>query len=952
MRDRGDGEEGAAIRTFRGKLLLLALLAFLWSPPAAVAQPLQPLGPNFKISAQAGDMQGKPAIASDGINFFVVWRDRRNFATNGYDIYGARVTPDGTVLDPDGIPISTVPNADPNPGNQYIPSVAFDGTNYLVVWTELRDASPSYELYAARVTPAGTVLDPDGRQITSGAYALRMPSVAFDGTNYLVVWRGIRGMRVSTGGVGLDGPTGFQIGSGFYPWVAFDGTNYLVVWHGWGAAGTLDIFGARVSKAGQVLDPGGFVVSSASEDQDHSSVAFGGTNYLVVWNDQRGGDDFYNGSVYGARVSTGGTVLDPIAFKVADYARGQVAVNVAFDGTEYLVVWQVDNTMAKFRLVDVYGRRVSKDGVVLDQKGIPIATSYGHQGWAPVVGFGMGRYLVAWSEGLSGGRCYNGCVYGQLLQRQAGPEAALHPRDTERQDPSASSAERALDGPGQAWVMEASPTAVALYSIWGVDDTNAYAVGEDGVILRYNGSQWTLATQLPRGRQYAVWGSAPDDVWSVGWCWDIFHFDGLAWASTNCQDYPPGTYPIGMGMWGSSRTNILTVGVQGAFIEYDGVNWRKKPTGVSVDLWDVWGTSSRNAYAVGERGTILRYDGSTWAGEANVPTLQSLNAIWGNSPNDIFAVGDFGTILRWDGTTWTSQGSGTNEHLFGVWGCGPSEVYAVGLNGTILRFDGSVWSPEASGTTQSLLDVWGGGNAIRAVGDNGTILRKAASCPYQTMQTLTVSKAGTGSGTVVSNPAGIDCGADCSEAYLQGTTVTLTATAAAGSVFAGWIGACMQAGVACTVSMDASKAVTATFNQATLALTLGANGATFRPGESLIVSVGVDNPGLAAMTVDFYFGALLPDGDTIVFFRDLAFSAGTGRLSAPETLQPIVTGVDLAAPFVFSNPSFFTHTWTGGEPPGTYVLFLAAVRPGALADNAIDAGDLVVLATAAVTFAP
>ncbi len=137
----------------------------------------------------------------------------------------------------------------------------------------------------------------------------------------------------------------------------------------------------------------------------------------------------------------------------------------------------------------------------------------------------------------------------------------------------------------------------------------------------------------------------------------------------------------------------------------------------------------------------------------------------------------------------------------------------------------------------------------------------------------------------------------------------------------------------------------------TLGLTLGTNAATFRAGDTLTISASVDNFGLP-QTVDFYFGALLPDGDTIAFFTDLAFTSGTGRLSAPATLQPIVAGVDLTAPFVFSNPSFFTHIWTGGEPPGTYVLFLAAVRSGALADNAIDAGDLVVLATAAVTFAP
>lgn len=77
--------------------------------------------------------------------------------------------------------------------------------------------------------------------------------------------------------------------------------------------------------------------------------------------------------------------------------------------------------------------------------------------------------------------------------------------------------------------------------------------------------------------------------------------------------------------------------------------------------------------------------------------------------------------------------------------------------------------------------------------------------------TLDVSKAGTGSGTVTSVPAGIDCGATCSDSFAANSTVALTATPAAGSAFAGWGGACSGTG-ACTVTMNAARTVTATFN--------------------------------------------------------------------------------------------------------------------------------------------
>ncbi len=51
---------------------------------------------------------------------------------------------------------------------------------------------------------------------------------------------------------------------------------------------------------------------------------------------------------------------------------------------------------------------------------------------------------------------------------------------------------------------------------------------------------------------------------------------------------------------------------------------------------------------------------------------------------------------------------------------------------------------------------------------------------------LTVNKTGrAGSGSVSSSPSGINCGADCSEPYNSGTSVTLTASAAGGSTFGG-----------------------------------------------------------------------------------------------------------------------------------------------------------------------
>jgi hypothetical protein len=86
-------------------------------------------------------------------------------------------------------------------------------------------------------------------------------------------------------------------------------------------------------------------------------------------------------------------------------------------------------------------------------------------------------------------------------------------------------------------------------------------------------------------------------------------------------------------------------------------------------------------------------------------------------------------------------------------------------------------------------------------------------------RTLTVTKAGSGSGTVTSSPAGIDCGATCSASFLSGAAVTLTATPDAGATFTGWGGDCTGTGP-CVVTMDQDRAVTATFDTGAPTLTV------------------------------------------------------------------------------------------------------------------------------------
>ncbi len=665
--------------------------------PLSATDATVPVGPNFEIAASTAQdaIGGNPPIAFDGTRFFVVWGPST--------IEGVRVAADGTVLDGSPLHLGS---------GSATPSVAFDGTNFLVVWV-------GGEILAVRVSPDGTILDNPPLQVTTGGNPLaRRISLAFDGTRYLIAWRTtgneILAARVATDGTIVDGPAGFLLGSGFYPWVAFDGSNYLVVWHAWG--NSLDILGNRVAATdGTVLDGGGFTISGAAGHQEHASVAFDGTHYLVVWTDERGGDDFgfSTSTARGARVTTAGVVLDDPALVIADRHRGPEHVSVTASAGEFLVTWMPDHNFG-FRLTDVYGRRVSSQGTFPGGPGIPIATSFAHQ-WGPRVGFGDGSFLVAWSESL--GRCGT-CVWGQMLDATSSSAVGRStPPPTEE---VSETGERHLAGSSDGWQTEpSSPTGSALNDVWGLASGEVYAVGEQPDLFHYDGAGWSAVASLPNARKYGMWADGSPTVYAIGWCSDLVRYDGVSVDQSNCQ-----SPAIGQATWPIASDTVLTVGVLGSSISFTNLAGWKVATGVPFDLWDLWAAPGGDVHAVGERGTVLRWDSAAWIDVSPGPTVQSLNALWGSAPNDLYAVGDFGTILHFDGAVWTPHSSGTSEHLLGVWGFGSGRLYAVGTGGTVLRYDGHGWAPESSGTNLPLMAVSLAGERMWAVGDSGVIISK------------------------------------------------------------------------------------------------------------------------------------------------------------------------------------------------------------------------------------
>lgn len=154
----------------------------------------------------------------------------------------------------------------------------------------------------------------------------------------------------------------------------------------------------------------------------------------------------------------------------------------------------------------------------------------------------------------------------------------------------------------------------------------------------------------------------------------------------------------------------------------------------------------------------------------------------------------------------------------------------LGLGGLFTDVTGT-FSPAtlvdgATSTTLTITAGTGGGNfgtmAVelaptlggKHVNINGT--PPTFSVTVSIRPTVVVNKGGTGSGTITSNPAGINCGATCTATFLF-SPVALTATPAAGSTFTGWTGAC--AGMSPTCSFTPRVTNNSNFNFTTATFT-------------------------------------------------------------------------------------------------------------------------------------
>jgi hypothetical protein len=351
----------------------------------------------------APDDQVEPSVAAGSNGYFVVWADKRNFANSEYDIYGARVSRSGESLDPEGIPICT------DSGQQTFPRVAFNGTEFLVVWEDERESDTNsvlFQIYGARVTMDGRVLDTNGFKITANQTNRTGPAVASDGNGFFAVWvewnslsnsiADISGSAISADGV-VANPEGISLVQAPQwqtdPRIAFANGEYLVTY-----VDSSQIRGLRIDTNGTPLSSS-FGISSQTANDRHG-LASNGRDYFEVWGDDRNSPPGVGyPHVYGTLILSNGVVLNPGGVPISTNGYYAERPKIASDGQDFVAVWEESNDPAN-AMIDVYAAQLTANGQVGNPARIAVNRSPGVQ-MNPDVAFVGTNFLAVWQDGRS-----------------------------------------------------------------------------------------------------------------------------------------------------------------------------------------------------------------------------------------------------------------------------------------------------------------------------------------------------------------------------------------------------------------------------------------------------------------------------------------------------------------------------------------------------------------------
>jgi len=241
----------------------------------------------------------------------------------------------------------------------------------------------------------------------------------------------------------------------------------------------------------------------------------------------------------------------------------------------------------------------------------------------------------------------------------------------------------------------AKPGTDEVFALWGSSAADIWAVGENGLLLHWDGASWQLNQSPSSAAITGIWGSANDDIWAVDGFGHFLHFDGIAWRLSAAQNFGPLT-----SVWGRNASDVIALSGSSR-MRFDGNEWSLLPRhpndtpnykiafGNASLVW-VGGNVPWSAYkAGGARPELGRWDGTaladnlepTMAPQPIVITASSVEAGWGDSANDVWIA--LPGLMHWDGAQWTYSAIGGSSPVAALWGT-PSDLWALTASGQII----------------------------------------------------------------------------------------------------------------------------------------------------------------------------------------------------------------------------------------------------------------------------
>lgn len=237
---------------------------------------------------------------------------------------------------------------------------------------------------------------------------------------------------------------------------------------------------------------------------------------------------------------------------------------------------------------------------------------------------------------------------------------------------------RLSDAADSHWESMGAPTDLSLHCIVGDGHRGFYVGGQMGQIHHHDGKHWSLAFDLQLDITITgFYSPSPDCIFAVGDEGLIVQWDGKQW-----QRMSSGTKSALYGIWGLDDEHVLAVGDFGLVLRWNGTEWREFNVGTESFLFGVWGDALDNVYVVGLSGTIAHFDGKRWQLTPARARDDLLDLC--SFEGQLFSVGVNGLVLRQHNGQWLRESCETDRPLRAV-NVSQGRLYAVGDQGQIVE---------------------------------------------------------------------------------------------------------------------------------------------------------------------------------------------------------------------------------------------------------------------------